>query len=325
VLSGYLIGGQLMQQMARNQEISFRDFYLRRSLRIFPAYLVVLLLYFTLPSFREKETISPLWKFLTFTMNFGLDKTKYAAFSHAWSLCIEEQFYLVLPLILIGAAALKAGRKAMYLVPVLFIAGFAVRYFSWMHFVAPFYTAGTKEGLGPVWLEWVYYPTWNRLDGLLAGVTIAAIFSFRPVLRDKLTRYGNSWLFFGLGLLTCAYFLCADLNSFGASVFGFPLVSLGYGCVVLAALSPGCVLARFSWKGSVLLATLAYSVYLTHKQIINLTQDVLSGYGVDKHSNLMLCCCMLAAVAAGAALYLLVERPFLKLRDRILRRSVTVS
>jgi peptidoglycan/LPS O-acetylase OafA/YrhL len=67
VLSGYLIGGQLLASLAREQSMNLPRFFSRRALRIMPAYLVVLAVYFCLPSLREFPEISPLWKFLIST------------------------------------------------------------------------------------------------------------------------------------------------------------------------------------------------------------------------------------------------------------------
>src|SRR5580704_8318116 len=106
VLSGYLIASQLFVKMATGKKISFPEFFLKRFFRIIPAYLAVLTIYFCFPAFREREALSPLWRFLTFTQNFGLDLSIHGTFSHSWSLCIEEQFYLLLPLILIGLICL---------------------------------------------------------------------------------------------------------------------------------------------------------------------------------------------------------------------------
>ncbi len=82
-LSGYLIGGQLIAELVRGPRLNFRRFYSRRALRIMPAYLVVLAIYFALPSWREFPEISPLWKFLLSVQNIGLRGG--TAFSHAWS------------------------------------------------------------------------------------------------------------------------------------------------------------------------------------------------------------------------------------------------
>ncbi|PYI78953.1 MAG: hypothetical protein DMF04_01510, partial [Verrucomicrobia bacterium] len=83
VLSGYLIGGQLLAPLARDQQIDLPRFFARRALRIMPAYFVVLGIYFLLPSWREYPEISPLWKFVMSVQNLGLHGG--TAFSHAWS------------------------------------------------------------------------------------------------------------------------------------------------------------------------------------------------------------------------------------------------
>ena len=65
LLSGYLIGGQLLAPLMRGQRLNFGTFFARRVLRIMPAYFVVLAIYFLLPSWREYPEMSqPLWKFL---------------------------------------------------------------------------------------------------------------------------------------------------------------------------------------------------------------------------------------------------------------------
>jgi peptidoglycan/LPS O-acetylase OafA/YrhL len=71
VLSGYLIGGQLLAVQAAGRPLALGDFYIKRFFRIVPVYLVLVALYFLVPAFREIPTITPLWKFLTFTQNFA--------------------------------------------------------------------------------------------------------------------------------------------------------------------------------------------------------------------------------------------------------------
>src|SRR3984893_18663809 len=69
VLSGYLIGGQLLAPLARSQRIDLGRFFARRALRIMPAYFVVLAIYFLLPSWREYSEMSSIWKFLISVQN----------------------------------------------------------------------------------------------------------------------------------------------------------------------------------------------------------------------------------------------------------------
>jgi peptidoglycan/LPS O-acetylase OafA/YrhL len=92
---GYLIGGQLLAAPS----LDLRRFFARRALRIVPAYFVILAIYDFLPSWREYPDMFPLWKFLISVQNIGLRGG--TAFSHGWSLAVEDQFYLMLPIILL--------------------------------------------------------------------------------------------------------------------------------------------------------------------------------------------------------------------------------
>ena len=318
VLSGYLIGGQLLGRLAAGRPLALREFYFKRLFRILPAYLAVLLLYFTIPAFKERGQLPPLWRFLTFTQNFGLDLRSGSAFSNAWSLCVEEQFYLLLPPLVLALAVLKPGRWALWLVPLLFGLGLFLRTLSWELFVEPLARAG-DSGLWQPYFMWIYYPSYTRMDGLLMGVCLAAVQQLRPGLWARLTRYGNAWLLLALGLLAAAWVLCADLVDFYAAVFGFPLIAFAYGLLVLSALSPSGVLGRFHSRFSAFLAAVSYSLYLVHKPLIHLSQVLLGrlGYAID--SNAAFLCGLLAALLGGWLLHRLVERPGLRLRERLLR------
>jgi peptidoglycan/LPS O-acetylase OafA/YrhL len=67
VLSGFLIGSQLLRPFAAGRQLDVTGFYLRRAYRILPAYLAVLLLYFAVPEWRERPGLAAPWKFVTFT------------------------------------------------------------------------------------------------------------------------------------------------------------------------------------------------------------------------------------------------------------------
>ena len=73
VLSGFLISGQLFATIAKDRKISLSEFFIKRFFRIIPPFLVVVILYAALPAVREWGHLSPLWRYLTFTLNFGLD------------------------------------------------------------------------------------------------------------------------------------------------------------------------------------------------------------------------------------------------------------
>jgi len=311
VLSGYLVGGQLLRMQALGGRIASGEFYIKRFFRIIPAYLLVVWIYFLIPAFREHEGIAPLWKFLTFTQNFGLNLAAGRAFSHAWSLCVEEHFYLVLPL-LIGLLAVRgSARKAIWIGASVLIGGLILRAYSWLEFFYP-------QGNIVAWWEWVYYPTYNRLDGLLFGVCAAAVQYFMPPMWQQLTSRWKLIALVGVALLYCSYVLSADQYSFVASVFSFPLIAAAYGCLLLAAVSPSSILHRVRLATTSFIATASYAIYLTHKGVIHISQDLSASFGLAPDSGITFILVTVICLAVAWLLHVAIERPFLQLRGTVL-------
>ena len=315
VLSGFLISSQLFADISKDKKISFKKFFFKRFFRIIPAYLAVVAIYFCIPSARERSTPAPLWKYLSFTQNLGLDLRTQGTFSHAWSLCIEEQFYLLLPLILMALVYFKLVKKSYWLLVGLFIAGFIIRCYIYETKVAPF---SEEEGNWANWYKWIYYPTYSRLDGLLSGVTIAAVFQFRPALKKWLTSYGNFFLLLSIFVLTGAYFVCLNEESFDASVVGFFLVSVGYGLLVLGAVSPTSFLYKFKSVVSSRIAALSYALYLSHKIVIHITQQQFTKLHIAANNGWMLIICIITCLAAAWLMNMIIEKPFLRVREKVL-------
>lgn len=313
VLSGFLISSQLFLQIRRGQRISYRQFFLKRFFRIIPAFLVTVALYFCFPFFREKEQLPPLWKFLTFTQNLGLNLKDFGTFSHAWSLCVEEHFYLLLPLTLMFLQFTNQVKKSFWLLIGLFLLGFALRFYSFNQLYLPHVD---DDNSWVYWYKYIYYPTYNRLDGLLIGVSIAGMYQFFPTVWDKVSRFGNLSIAVGLAVLTGSYFLCYDQQTFTASLFGFTSIAIGYGFLVVGAISPTSFLFKWQSKGTTFIATLSYAIYLTHKGVIHMTHQLLSGFGID--DNLMLFISVLTSVSAAYLLHLAIEKPFMAWRNGFL-------
>ena len=310
VLSGFLISSQLFDQVRSGKPISWITYGLKRFFRILPAYLLVIAIYFCFPTFREKEALPPLWKFLTFTQNLGLNLRSTGTFSHAWSLCVEAHFYLLIPLFVGLVRSAKRFRKAYWLLALFFIGGLFIRSYCWTTFYLPAKETSTSF---ITWYKYVYYPTYNRLDGLLAGVTLAGISRFLPVIWVPLTNYKNVAISGGLLVLVAAYFLCEDEQSYTASVAGFPLIAVGYGLLVAGAISPSSILFRWHSRVTSFVARISYSIYLTHKGIIHVTQLLLGKVDVDMNSNFTLACCILSCSLAATVLTVFVEQPFVNL------------
>jgi peptidoglycan/LPS O-acetylase OafA/YrhL len=175
------------------------------------------------------------------------------------------------------------------------------------------------------WTEHIYYPTYNRLDGLMVGVAIAALYQFSPKLWDKLSKFGNQIIILGVALLTLTYFSFSDLGTYSTSIWGFPLISIGYGFFVLGAISPSSFLYQWNSRVTTLIASLSYGIYLSHKGVIHIVQELFTKSGVDKNGNLVFLVCMIACVAVAWLLNLSIEKPFMKMRDKVLRPKKRVD
>ncbi|PPU78366.1 acyltransferase [Xanthomonas cucurbitae] len=293
VLSGFLIGSQVLMPLARGQRLDFKDFYLRRAFRILPAFAVVLIVYMAWPGLREAPGLAPWWMFASFTLNLFVDYGQQAAFSHAWSLCVEEHFYLVFPLLATLLLRRPSAARFIALCVAVVVAGIALRSSVWLH-----NTALDQIGSGQQrnwFVEDIYYPTWNRLDGLLAGSALTALAMW--LFRERTGLIGNA--------------------------LGWPVLSFGLALLVLAGTATDSRFGRLRVPGAAWLAAISYSLYLTHKAMFHVTQQWFAatlegrgllafvGYGV-------------VALAAGALLHYAVELPFLQLRGALLRRRAAM-
>ena len=318
VLSGYLIGAQWLTA-CRDGRASWSRFYLRRALRILPAYLVVTALYFALPSARERPQIQPLWQFLSFTENLLIDLDAPKAFSHVWSLCVEEHFYLLFPplagLLMRRPSPLKAGVA----IGAVLLGGVALRAGIWQLGLAPL--RGVEEGVGNFYqryMEWIYYPSWTRLDGLLAGVSLAVVQVFRPAWWEALTRRGNALLAAGVLAMALSLKVMDEREALLPTALGYPLLSWSLALIVAAGASPSSLLGRWRVPGAAGLAALSYSVYLSHKLVFH-AMSAHFGEALTEHAALAALATTAATLLVGGALYGAVERPGLRLREHLLR------
>jgi peptidoglycan/LPS O-acetylase OafA/YrhL len=303
VLSGYLIGFQLLKPLSGGEPLRFGHFYLRRAFRILPAFLTVLAVYAWLPSWREAPGMQPSWQFLTFTVNLLIDYPHNQAFSHAWSLCVEEHFYLVFPWLAWLLTRRPSLRRALAAGAGIVVAGMLVRGYAWLH--------------GMDFIGSIYYPTWSRLDGLLAGVVLAALQIYHPAGWAAWQAKANRFALAGLGVTGAAIWVFRHRVSFAADVLGYPLLSAGLALLVLAAASPHGWLGRWRVPGAGWIAAISYSLYLCHKLAMHRVETLLEAHpGI--HGLPAFAAYVVAILAAGALLHYAVERPFLRLRARLL-------
>jgi len=313
VLSGYLIANQLFAGIARGGRLSLAAFYARRALRTLPVFWFVLALYFIFPQVMGGRTPPPLWSFLTFTQNFGL--LPGTAFSHAWSLCIEEQFYLVLPLALVAAGRFAQRWVLAWVVLLaLLVLGVVARAVLWQTYGRE--STGHLDGYYPN----IYYATLCRFDEFLPGVAVALLKNFHRPLWARIVRHGQRVFAAGLvatgGMLFAVhqhYFIDGYGYGFFMTAFGYSLVAMAFALLVVAALSPGSWLQRVRIPGAQPLALWSYSIYLSHKAIATILQAELAPLGLA--AGLMPATIIAACVVAGWLLYRCIEVPFMALRE----------
>lgn len=307
-LSGYLIGNQIFAALRSEAGLSLKAFYARRFLRTLPNFYVVLALYALWPWFRAGLTMPPLWEFLTFTQNINL--VPGTAFSHAWSLCVEEQFYVLLPAVALLIAALPRSLWLGWLaIAATVAAGAVIRSLRWDESMA-------GQG-GFEYYSWIYYASWCRFDELVAGVALALLKNYHGALWARLTSHGNAALGIGVALAAVAVQLFLD-DRYGylATVFGYTLVALAVFVLLVAALSPGSLLERTRIPGAHALALWSYAVYLIHKQLCILLKPALKDLGMAPESLGSTAVMVAASLLVGWLMVVLVETPFMKLRAR---------
>jgi peptidoglycan/LPS O-acetylase OafA/YrhL len=273
----------------------------------------VLAAYALVPAWRELPGLEPLWKFVLMVMNLGNDYRN-PAFSHAWSLCVEEHFYLVFPLLAWALMRKPAVGKVIALALAVAVGGIALRVGVWLHDTAA-QAAGAPQRNW--FIEDLYYPTWNRLDGLLCGVLLATMKVFRPQLWGRVQQQANIVLLAGVMVMALALWLFRERAGLLGNAIGWPVLSAGLALLVFAGAGMRSAIGRWRVPSAGWLAAISYSLYLVHKAVFNLVQvhlgDRIAGLGV-----LQVAVYGAASLLAAAVLHYAVERPFLKLRGRVL-------
>lgn len=268
VLSGFLIGGIVIDR--HRAPDFFKVFYIRRACRILPIYFALLALFFALrplgiPDHARLFTGElPSWTYPTFLQNFAAawkGTTGAQALGITWSLAVEEQFYLVAPILIAGVTP--------RLLPFLLLAGMAVALLCRLIILSNFDAYAVGAG--------VLMPC--RADGLLAGV-LAAWLVRRPGARESLAENirGLRWIFGVLliGFLLFAFSQFGVMHYFTLSI-GHSWLALFYASALLLVLHArtGILVSICRWRWLAWLGRISYFVYLFHQLINGLLHSMI--------------------------------------------------
>jgi peptidoglycan/LPS O-acetylase OafA/YrhL len=312
VLSGFLIGSQLLKPYLTGGKPSLRDFYTRRAYRILPAFFVVFLLYLAVPLWREASGPYGGWQYASFTWNLLLlGYPANRAFSHIWSLCVEEHFYLFFPLLVLLMMRKPSVSKTAYVLLFVVLGGIGLRAWLLHSVIQP---ADDQQGV--MMMKYIYYPTYSRLDGLVVGVSLAVVRTFKLSWWSRLARHGVLLAFLGSACVLGALWLCGfnfpDPELPLSILFAFPALACGFGLLVASAVCENGFL-RIRVPGASALAALAFSLYLTHKSVAHATHrllPVLTAKAGWESSAIYAVTCL----GVASLLYFAIERPFIALR-----------
>ena len=287
VLSGFLITNLLLEELTRTNTINRANFYLRRIRRLLPALVLVLLasilvsgLFVMDAAYQVRRdlpwafTFALNWSYIFFDQSYFVNISRPPLLQHLWSLSIEEQFYVIWPLIIIGLYKMPIRRitpRQKIFVVSLFL---ALASTAWMIYLS--IANGFPMPNDP---SRVYFGTDTHAMGLLIGCATAAL--WRPERLSQRLTPDRAHLMNGFGLLCLAgiayfFIFVSELNEW-LYRGGFLILSLITAALIVILAHPGLKFGArlgnpiLKWFGD-----RSYGIYLWHWPVF-----VLLRTGVD--------------------------------------------
>ncbi len=333
VLSGFLITGILYDSQSKVHR--YRDFYIRRTLRIFPLYyfvwaVVVLLAPFAHWQWNMRWALWPayLGNYARFfflhqpgdpyrfdKLTFGAPASAWFGYplhlyiGHFWSLCVEEQFYLVWPLVVYQVRQRRTLIRICLVVLIL----------------SPIARAVLSWALSPELLrmELFYRSLPTRLDALLMGGLLAL--SLRGPEEVLVRRLRRPLLVVSGVLFVALYFVSTKVlflplegsASNWIGVFGFTVIDAFAAAVILECIHPGSLLGTcLSWKPLRAMGIISYGFYVYHDLLHDFYSEFAHRISSKYAYPLNLLIAFATTLLIAALSYRLLEKPLLKLKDR---------
>jgi peptidoglycan/LPS O-acetylase OafA/YrhL len=324
VLSGFLIGSILLRSIESSGSQHVRRFYLRRIFRTFPSYYLVLTFLVATTALTANQRHNLPFEF-TYLTNYRSNHRDDVVMPWGWSLALEEQFYLVVPLLFFALRKIRGDVGRLTMLSALWSSTFFTRLVLYLH---PF-----GWGSGTEFVD-MYIRTHTRSDTLVAGIILAYVhYRWRaPISRWLENPRARAAL--SLMSLSCLWILLqptmfGDAATRLVEVFSWgTLTSIMYFGWVLLILHGGDGWVRRALSAPIFrrIATLGYGVYLVHipvcyALITPRARDLVyeDGWSMTAVWPLSVLVLVMASLAFSYVLHVLVEKPSLRLRDRLAR------
>ncbi len=302
VISGYLITLLLIAERERTYRISLGQFWLRRARRLLPAVFLMMLMVTLWTAIFERHALGQLrgdvlagtfyvsnwyqiWEGLGYTASGD-----FAPLRHLWSLAVEEQFYLIWPIIMVLLLGRAGTRRVADVSRWLFVAAVAITVLVALAFHAgpigePTQTPDAYWWIGgrPISkLDTLYLSTFTRAGGLLLGAAFALVWRPYAVMRGPLRTKGHLFDVFALLALVFLAWMCwatplVTVDGADAQLFRGGLFFAGLAMLVLIA----AVSHRGAFAGRLLgmpilvwIGVRSYGLYLFHWPIFMIIRGV---------------------------------------------------
>ncbi|TAN42428.1 MAG: acyltransferase [Nitrospirae bacterium] len=308
VLSGFLVGQIIIRTMDSKSGFTLataKSFWIRRWFRTLPNYYLILASQFVLLYVLNGSIPQSYSRFLIFSQNLFMDHPPF--FYEAWTLAVEEWFYLLLPVSIIACSWLlprQLSKRVTFLVVILFYLAAGL----FLRVAASLANLPEISNLGGIVMF--------RIDSIMYGVLFAYVYYYYRSLEE---RYRRPLFYLGTVLIVlCSGYLVGniieDKKDFFTKTFLYSFNSFGMACLLPAVNNvkkgrPGPLASAVSH-----LSIISYSAYLLHNSTILMflwmTPPVMGTY----HIHYLLF--WILSILCSTALYKSYERPMTLIRDR---------
>ncbi|SDD72956.1 acyltransferase family protein [Pedobacter soli] len=298
ILSGFLITSLLLKEFVQNGKIVISNFFIKRALRIFPVlYLYIITICIVNSYFGLGISNSFFWGMLCYFTNFIMYNNPWLS-SHTWSLSVEEQFYLIWPIII------YAIKKKAWLFSLSLIVLTQLLRVLW--YKAGFY----QETLGPFL---------NGADAIFLG-SLLSIVSFKRFINPLAKYWSNQYFHFLAIFLVFFIYYSLHRGMFGKFLlpFGYILSDLAIGYLLLATIinAKGLIYNTLNNAVMVKLGVISYSLYIWQQLFI-----VPLNYNPEILPRAQFPFNILISIFVAFLSYYCFEKHFLNLKKRLTNRS----